>query len=191
MAVLGLPSDDLRRFPRRTLRADVDLHRIHRSLAGPWWFSGDGSGRFDLPAPEGTLYCALSPLGAFVEVFRDFTIVAEQDLAARSLSGLRVGEDLRLADMTSPRTRQFGVTAAVHTTTDYTVTQAWAAALREARFAGVRYLCGHDPSQSEVGIALFGEAGGHDRPVAATGPVGDAVVQAVEARFGILVLPTP
>lgn len=61
----------------------------------------------------------------------------------------------------------------------------------DARFAGVRYLCGHDPSQRQVGIALFGDAADADRPVAGTGPIGDDVVEAVEEHFGILVLPTP
>jgi len=43
-----LPPDDLSRFPAFGVDRRRSLYRIHRTDAGPWWFSGDGSGRFDL-----------------------------------------------------------------------------------------------------------------------------------------------
>lgn len=191
MAALPPPPADLRRFPRRTLRGSVELFRIHPVGRRPWWFSSDGQGRFDLPAPAGTCYLALSPLGAFVEVFRDFTLVASADVAARVLSALRSPADAVLADCTSPRARGFGVSAAIHSTADYDTTQAWAQAFRNHGFAGVRYLCGHDPSQREIGIALFGDAGEADRPVRRTSGIDDEAIRAVQRRYRLRVVPAP
>lgn len=189
MALLGLPPDDLRRFPRRTHRGDVDLYRIHPSGLGPWWFSSDTHGRFDLAPPSGTCYLAASPSGAFVETFRDFTFVNADDVAARSLSRLRLRRDCVLADCTSPRALSFRLTAAVHTTADYATTQAWAAAFAEAGFDGIRYFCGHDPSQQEIALAIFGDAGEVGWAIKDSGPIPHDAVEAVERRFGIHVLP--
>lgn len=190
MASLAPPPADLRRFPRRTLRTGVALFRIHPAELGSWWFSCDGTGRFDLPAPSGTCYLSLSPLGAFVEVFRDFSFVAAADVAARTISLLHLEADAVLADCTSPRARGFGMTAAVHTSVDYDTTQHWARALRVHGYDGIRYFCGHDPSQREIGIALFGGPGEASRP-ASTTAIGEEVIAAVERRFRILVIPAP
>lgn len=191
MADLNLPSPDLRRFPRRTLRSSKEVFRVHPSGVGPWWFSSAALGRFDLEPPSGTCYLSLSPLGAFVEVFRDFAFVAAQDVAERSLSRLCLPADVVLADCTSARARAFGVTAAIHSTADYETTRAWAVAFRERGLNGVRYFCGHDPSQREVAVALFGAAGDAEWPTVATTGVPDEVIRAAGRRFGVLVVPTP
>jgi len=173
------------------LRGAVELYRIHPVDHGPWWFSSDGSGRFDLAPPAGTCYLSLSPVGAFIEVFRDFTFVDAADVSARVLARMRTPRDVVLADCTSTRARGFGVTAAVHSTADYAATQAWATAFQNRGFHGVRYFCGHDPSQDELGIALFGEAGEADHPVVDTGSIGGELLRTVERRFGVRVLPAP
>lgn len=191
MAILPSPPADLRRFPRRTLRTSVDLFRIHPAGLGPWWFSSEGHGRFDLAAPAGTCYLSLSPLGAFVEVFRDYTFVAAADVAARVVSRLRVPRDAVLADCTSPRARGLGVTATIHSTADYDTTQAWALTLRGHGYDGLRYFCGHDPSQREIGVAFFGDGGEASWRVEQTSPIGDEVIRAVQRRFKLQVLPAP
>lgn len=191
MASLGSPPADLRGFPRRSLRGSVELLRIHPVGLAPWWFSSDGNGRFDLAPPAGTCYLSLSPIGAFVEVFRDFTFVDAADVRARVMARVRAPRDVVLADCTSTRARGFGVTAAIHSTAEYSTTQAWAAAFGSRGFDGVRFYCGHDPSQREVGIALFGDAGEADHPVVDTLPIGEELLRDVERRFGIHVLPAP
>lgn len=90
------------------------LFRMHQGDLGPWWFSSDGHGRFDLRPPQGTCYLSLSPLGAFVEVFRDFTFVDAADVAARAVSRLQVPRDVVLANCTSSRARRFGITGEIH-----------------------------------------------------------------------------
>lgn len=191
MALLAAPPTELRGFPRRSLRSSVDLHRIHPVGLAPWWFSSDGSGRFDLQPSAGTCYLALSPAGAFVEVFRDFTLVDAVDVSTRRISLVRVPGDLVLADCTSSRSRGFGVTAAMHSTPDHATTQAWAAAFRRRGFDGVRFYCGHDPAQRQVGIAIFGPAGEAALPVVETAQLGNDVLEDVARRFGIHVLPGP
>lgn len=83
------------------------------------------------------------------------------------------------------------MTAAIHTTADYDATRAWATALEQGGFDGVRYYCGHDPSHPEIGIALFGAAGEAVHPVLETVPIGDELLRTVERRLGIHVLPVP
>jgi hypothetical protein len=179
-------------FPIRILNPARKLYRIHRNEKEPWWFCSDLECRFDLAPPTGTCYLAETPLGSFVEVFQDVTLIGEEDIAARGLSELHVPRRMRLADCTSPRARGFGCTGEIHTTTDYELTQRWAARFARERFNGVRYLVRHDPAQRQVGIALFGQTGvarGKVQPSAA--PLDQELVAGVAQHFGIHVLPRP
>ena len=108
MSPLGLPPDDLSRFPAFGVDRRRSLYRIHRTDAGPWWFSGDGSGRFDLRDGRGSCYLAVTPVGAFIEVFRVTTVIPEAEVEARSLSSLVPPTRARLADCTVSAARKFG-----------------------------------------------------------------------------------
>lgn len=188
---------ELAGFPARTLRADRPLHRIHRASNAPWWFSGEGGGRFD---PVGTgcgaCYLALRPLGAWVEVFRKTMTLAEGELRARALWTGSAGRDLRLADLLARRALRFGVTASLGADERYEASQAFAAAALAAGFDGVRYLLRHDPAQRLVGVALFAAAGAPD-PQHRSWPAGnDAAIDRkligeAERAFRYRVLPAP
>ena len=187
---------NLNRFPRRTLRSDRVIHRVHRTARGCWWFSSDGSGRFDPVATgSGACYFAEKPLGAFIEVFRKRMLIAEEEINARSLSSVSLGRDLRLADLTSRRALSFGVTAGLGAGEDYEPSQAFAAAAVADGFEGIRYLARHDPAQKLYSVALFAPAGGVDAadpawPQNAT-PIPSALVDEATRRFGYRVLPAP
>jgi hypothetical protein len=177
-------------FPSYDLEPTELLYRIHRFRHGPWFYSSDGTGRFDLPPPGGTCYLAASPICAFVEVFRDTKPVAQADVEARRVATLRAPAQTRLADCTRRASRAFGITAAIHASADYTTTHLWAQAFHRAGYGGVRYLVSHDPSQRCVGITLFGHQGPTEYAIHADEPIGPAVIRAGR-EFGILVLPTP
>ena len=191
MSPLGLPPDDLSRFPAFGVDRRRSLYRIHRTDAGPWWFSGDGSGRFDLRDGRGSCYLAVTPVGAFIEVFRVATVIPEAEVEARSLSTLAPPKRVNLADCTVSAARKFGITGAVHTQPDYALPQAWAAALAAAGFGGIRYRLSHDPAQKELGVALFGAAGQQSLPIRRTETVPPAAVEEARQRFGLVVAPTP
>lgn len=191
MSPLGLPPDDLSRFPAFGVDRRRSLYRIHRTDAGPWWFSGDGSGRFDLTDGRGSCYLAVTPVGAFIEVFRVATVIPEAEVEARSLSSLVPPARTRLADCTVSAARKFGITGAIHTQPDYTVPQAWAEAFAAAGFGGIRYRVSHDPAQRELGVVLFGDAGEQSLPVRRTEPIPASVIEAARQRFGLIVAPTP
>lgn len=169
------------------------MARIHRADRQACFYSSDGSGRFDLAAPLGTCYFGSEALASFVEVFREAALVAESFVMTKELSLLRPRREARLADLAHPRSRRFGVTGEVHTTTDYETTQAWAGALHRSGFDGVRYRVRHDPAQDLVGIALFGPAGVHDDSLVtiARSPVPASLIAEAWDRFGIVVLPAP
>jgi hypothetical protein len=60
-----------------------------------------GSGR-------GACYLAEVPLGAWVEVFRQRMLLDDAEVVERTLVHVRMGRDIRLADLTSRRALQFG-----------------------------------------------------------------------------------
>jgi RES domain-containing protein len=185
----------LARFPRRTLRSDAELYRIHRRTRGPWWFSSDGAGRFDpIGTCLGACYLATRPLGAWVEVFRREMQLSERTVRDRALFTVGLGSDLRLADLTSRRALQFGVTASLGANEDYAASHEFAARAVEAGFAGIRYVLRHDPAQKLNGIALFGDPADSAGPAQATGadaPIPQALVDEAQARFGYRIVPTP
>jgi hypothetical protein len=186
----------LKGFPRRTLRGDSEVHRIHRSDKGPWWFSSSGEGRFDPVGTDmGACYLAQRRLGAWVEVFRKRQLLAEAEITERSLLTVCIGRDLRLADLTSRKALSFGVTASLGADERYDRSQAFAAEAVQAGFDGIRYLVRHDPTQKLYGFALFGPPGAVD-PADPQWPKGSAAIPdelIADARrlFGYRVLPTP
>lgn len=188
---LAAPPADLRGFPGYALPPDRVLYRLHRCERSPWWFSNDGSGRFDLEDNQGTCYLAAEPVGAFIEVFRTRTVIPEAEAAVRCLAELQPANATMLADCTAEAARAFGVTASLHSQPDYELTRAWAKALADAGFGGVRYRLAHDPSARQLGVALYGAAGEGTAPVRDTGPIPPDVLDEARRRFGLLVLPTP
>lgn len=193
MSPLALPPEDLaslHEFPVRATLASQPLYRIHRWTHGPWYFSDDGSGRFDLTPPRGTCYLATEPIGAFIEVFRTTALVASADVAKRHLATLRVIRNAKLADCTVRGARAFGITAAIHSSEDYHATQTWADAFARVGFDGIYYRLSHDPSQRCLRIALFGQGGDGDLPVVSDEPIDPELINAAR-EFGILVIPTP
>jgi hypothetical protein len=188
----------LKGFPRRTLRGDATIHRIHRSGNAPWWFSSDGTGRFDpVGTGAGACYFAEQPLGAWIEVFRKPMLLSEDEVLERSLYNTQLGRDLRLADVTSRRALQFGITASIGADEDYTQSHAFAASALAEGFAGIRYFVRHDPAQRLYGIALFGEAGSTSAIANLEGwtysdePIPESLVEEARQRFRYRVLPTP
>ena len=165
---------------------------MHADGRWPWVCSAAGDGRFDLEAPWGTCYFASEPLGALIECCCRDTPEVDEDAVHRSrLSRLLTERDLRLADASHPRAFGFGVTAEIHSIPDYSLTQRWARALREAGFDGVHYLLRHDPSRALRGVALFGPEGERrDWPRPATRRFDEALLREASERLGIRV-PAP
>ena len=137
------------------------------------------------------LLLAEEPLGSFVEVFHDVPLIAESDVGKRILSTLSVPRIVPLADCTRSRARAHGVTAAIHSSEDYAMTQRWASAFADAGFGGIRYLVSHDPAQRLVGIGLFGPAGSAKWPAGDPAQLGADLLTTARHRFGMLVLPAP
>jgi RES domain len=183
-------------FPRRTLKGSREIYRIHRADTGPWWFSSDGSGRFDpLGTGLGACYVAERPLGAWIEVFRRRILLAEAEVLQRALFSVTLGRDLKLADLTSRRSLQFGVTASLGADEEYAASQAFAAEAAHAGFDGLRYLVRHDPAQQLYGIALFSkQTTAIDNPAwpdEHDAAIPDELIAEASRLFGYQVLPTP
>ncbi|MDQ3631073.1 MAG: RES family NAD+ phosphorylase [Actinomycetota bacterium] len=180
-------------FPRRTLRADRTLFRIHKAVDDAWWFSSSGEGRFDpVGSGQGACYLAETPLGAWVETFRRQMTWSEAAILGRGLFVGETGRELRLADLTSRRALQFGVTATVSAGEDYHASQAFAANALVAGFDGLRYWVRHDPRQNLAGVALFAPAGtGTGWPSGRDGPISDQLIQEAATTYGYRIVPRP
>lgn len=170
---------------------------MHRAGRSPWWFSDDGTGRFDpVGAPgKGACYLAADELAAFVEVFRTRMTLPLESIEQRRVSLPRLDRDLRLADLCARRALAYGVTAALGAGGDYDRSQEFASAALNAGFDGVRWWVRHDPAQTLVGVALFGPAGevedSEGWPVPDAAELSDRLLVQARRKFGYRVVPRP
>ena len=192
MSPRGLPAppNELLKLPSAKL-GTKPLWRIHAAEVAPWFFDAGPDGRFNL-ADAGTCYLAEEPIGAFVEKFgrllRPGGVIPEPLVDTQRLSRLRPPK-VSVVDLTDPKVLGLaGLTAEIHATTDYGLTQSWASALRDAGHAGIRYKARHDPRGQLVSIALFGS----DKPprsAAKTTAVPVDLIHEASTTFAITVLP--
>ncbi|TSD40573.1 RES domain-containing protein [Rhodococcus sp. KBS0724] len=103
--------------------------------------------------------------------------IPRTEIDGRALSAVAVGRDLQIADVTSNKALEFGMTSEINTTVDYDLTQLWAEAFRTAGFNGMRYWARHEMSHTHACLALFADGG--DRTHSATRP-GDYVVTDID-----------
>lgn len=115
-------------------------------------------------------------------------MIPEPLVDAQRLSRLRPPKR-SIVDLTDPTVLGLaGLTAEIHSTTDYDLTQSWALALQEAGYDGIRYKARHDPRGQLVSIALFGS----DKPPRSTAKTTTVPVDPIHeasATFAIAVLP--
>lgn len=187
---LSAPPDDLPELPSTKLGTEP-LWRIHAADVAPWFFDLGPDGRFNL-ADSGTCYLAEETIGAFVEKFgrllRPGGVLSEPLVDAQRLSRLRPPK-ANVVDLTDPTVLGLiGLTAEVHSTSDYNLTQGWALALREAGYDGIRYKARHDPRGQLVSVALFG-SGRPLRSAAKTTTVPVDLIHEASTTFAITVLP--
>lgn len=163
-----LPPEDLRQRPLAIspVEAGTVLFRIHRSRPSPLHFGRASDPvrrqRWDAPdASYGVCYLAQEGHIAFAEtLLRDLglDVVAEPELAIRSLARIRVREPLRLVAMHGNSLRRLGSDASA-VQGSYDVTWQWSAAFHAHPDAvdGIRYRARYD--DSGFAIALFERAG--------------------------------
>lgn len=186
---------ELKDFPELVLGPGTEVHRIHLAALGAWYFNAADTWRFS-PCPIsglGACYLAERPVASLLESFKGVSVVDEQDVIRRAHFSATLGTAVRLADCCVPAARWFGVNGEIHTTTDYGITQAWAAALSRAGFAGIRYFCRSDPAMSLIGYALFDDAGEAPPgrwPTGRDTPIGDDILREAE-DYGLSVRPAP
>lgn len=192
MSPRGLPAppDDLPALPSTKL-GTKPLWRIHAADVTPWFFDIGPDGRFNL-AESGTCYLAEEPIGAFVEKFgrllRPGGVIPEPLIDAQRVSRLRPPK-ANVVDLTDPTVLGLiGLTAEIHSTSDYNLTQGWALALQEAGYDGIRYKARHDPRGELVSIALFG-SDKFPRSAAKTRAISVDLIHEASATFAITVLP--
>ncbi len=181
---LGEPGD-LTGFP--VVAPPKRMVRVCRASHGTWWFSANGSGRFDLAPPEGTCYLATDSYAAIREATR-LGPVSTVWVQARELREVAAPDPgARLAATSRQAAGRFGVTTELVTVVPYDLPRRWAAAFRTHGLDGIRHQLRHDQRARPSGVALFGTAGtgsvDNGEPAALT-------TSAVEAS-GVTVLAPP
>ena len=177
------------------LGAGTEVHRIHSADLGAWFFNAEDTWRFNPCSVPGLGACYLAerPVAGLLESFKGVSVVDEQDVARKTHFTVTLEAEIRLADCCVPAAGDFGVNGEIHTTTDYAKTQAWAAALAQTGFAGVRYFCRSDPAMSLISYAFFdstGEALPGRWPVGYDTSISEDILEEAEA-YGLRVRPTP
>lgn len=159
---VGEPPEELTDFPSVALSGL--WFRAHSASRGVWWYSSDGSGRFDLAAPNGTCYLGSSVgvavrerLGRRLSAGPVPAAVADQMLVSR------VRLRARVADFTEREAEGFGITREIGTITPYDLPQRWAAALHRAGHRGLRYWPRFAIALDDLSVALFASAGSGTR----------------------------
>lgn len=138
------------------------LVRVCRATQATWWFSADGSGRFDLSPPAGTCYLATDAYAAIREATR-LGPVSTAWVRARELRKVAPPDaSARLAATTRTAAGRFGVTTDLATAVPYDLPRRWAAAFQAQGFDGIRHQLRHDQRARPSGVALFGPAGAGD-----------------------------
>jgi hypothetical protein len=162
---LRAPQGGLEGFPGWTLRRNRRLYRAHHADRCPWWFSSDGSNRFDLPTPNGTCYLASDTESAVRERWGEELIglgfVPYAVAATTVASALTVPSGGKVADCTAREAAKHRVSREIGTTGDYQITQRWAEALGPdgAGFSGMRYQPRFSTDSRTWALGLFGDAG--------------------------------
>lgn len=155
------PPDDLSAFPARTIRRNTRLYRAHSLGRGPWWFSSDGDGRFDLPAPDGTCYVTDQPGAALRERLGPKVVrsgaVLRAELERTLVSRLALPAPAHVANAAHTHAYVHGCTTEISTVEDYGLTKRWAIAFRRDGWMGVRYAA--RLATGAISVALFGTAG--------------------------------
>ncbi|MGH8776824.1 MAG: RES domain-containing protein [Jiangellaceae bacterium] len=181
---LGEPGD-LTGFP--AVPPPNRLLRVCRAGQATWWFSSDGTGRFDLDRPEGTCYLATDAYAAIREATRLGPVTTDwvQD---RELREVRPpNPDARVAATSRKAAGRYGVTTELVTVLPYDLPRRWATAFRAHEFDGIRHQLRHDQRARPSGIALFGAAG----PGAFPEGRAEALMPHDTERAGVNVLPPP
>jgi hypothetical protein len=135
--------------------------RIHRAAHEPLHFGRTGSSRFDDPLGRyGVLYAAETLDGAFVETFGrtpGINVVAERQLAQRSITAIVSVGPLRIVDLTGAGLARIGATGGV-TAGPHAIAQQWSRELwaHRNRPDDILFRARHDPEC--ISIAIFSRA---------------------------------
>lgn len=180
---------DLSKFPAQISTSRIVFRAKQRSLEA-WWYSSDLSGRFDLPPPNGTSYWADDTATATRERLGERTAdtnsVTHATANAFEVARARLPRNRHFAMVSTPEAARFGVTRELVTMVDYAIPQAWAAALQQEGFDGIRY-ASRFTTRAPTAWAIFGAAG-IDKTRNETTPISgpDACIAA-----GIDIIPSP
>ena len=180
----------------------ANLWRLSKRPASEPYWARSAQSRFDDPAGAtpgaasfGVLYAAQDPETAFCEsvihensLFRNGAfVVSKAGLRARSLVGFKhpTRPSLTLADLTGAALKTLGLNNDLSAGDDYSVSQAWAAALHIARpeLDGIRYVSRQ--RNDAFCYALFDRSG---IVVDGVVPMPDAVLNALCLRFNVSVV---
>lgn len=161
---------EISRLPRASSHGS--FYREHQERPGAdggcWWFSGTAAGevpegRFDLPAPRGSLYLAemervasRERCGRFLAHCAPIPVTFVEGRVISTVSGALHD----LADVTHDDAADIGATREIGTIDDFALTATWAAAADREAFTGLQYFPRFTTGNGKA-FAIFGDAGAH------------------------------
>lgn len=166
----SLPAHEARSIAVCHLEQGREVYRCHsRTRLGGQaqgsWFFASGSGRFDLPEPNGTLNVAREPIGAIKESFGHLLIgtrqVRREEIEARTLVRLALTHPADIADLFDTSAAHAGIVTGELTDTgpNYRPFQSLAASFQIAGVDGLAAPLRFSVSEHTIGYYIFGTAG--------------------------------
>lgn len=157
------PQRDYAGFPAYEHRARVRRSRAH-GVRSPWYFSSQ-PGRFNLEQPRGTLNTASSKEVA-VREFLGRALVGDPVIPASLIADRWISEleipKVKAADFTAGSAPAFGIVPGDVTAPmddNYAVTRAWATAMDEAGFEGIKSRSRFGLGANPTCLYVFGDEG--------------------------------
>lgn len=134
-------------------------------------------GRFDLPAPDGTLNLAQEPIGAVKESFASLlfgkTRVRRTEVDARQLVRLTLVDSVDVADLSDQSAARAGIVVGELTSfvADYRSFQSLATSLRVAGVDGLAAPLRFSADENTTGFYIFGKSGPRKWPPGVEEPI--------------------
>lgn len=155
----SLPPSDINNKILPIINLNKNFYRIHKKEYGAVYFGKKRLFRFDDPEQKfGVLYLAETASGAYIETYKNCSLVTVEELKKRNISIIKLARQIKVVDLTQGSSFvQLGLDGRI-CTSEYQIFQVWAKAFyyHPSKPDGIYYFSRHN--HNENCLVLFDRA---------------------------------